>query len=197
LPTRKAVRTAATAAGLLVLGVVCFVGAKSLVEGESAPDQQAVEPTRTSTDSSGTSTDTLPPPSLPSPTRPVEQCRNTQLSPGLALLEPTIAALHDAACRGDFDALLSHMSDPFGSQQVPKEEAVSVWTAELPGGDPLGLLAETLETPVHGDQGGQFFCHPKGAVAVFARPLNDQPSLLTDFDPSPGSPLADSCRTTP
>lgn len=198
LPTvnADAVRRAGTVAGLLVLGVVCFFVAKSLVASETTPDRRTAAPTSTAP-STESPTDSIKTPSpSPSPTQSVRLCRTTPVSSGLYLLEPTVVALHDAACRGAFEDLLPNMSDPFGAPLVPKEEAIDAWTAESPGSDPLALLAETLETPVRGYQGGQYFCHPAGAVAMFARPIGDQPTLLSDFDPT-GQDSFDICRMTP
>jgi hypothetical protein len=186
------VRAIGTVVGLLVLGGACFFGVRSLVADEPVRGQQAARPIRTSADPPATPTASIPPATRTSPARRVQECRTTPVSSGLARLEPVVVALHDAACRGDYEALLPHMSDPFGSPLLPKEAAIGVWPARIPDGDPLAVLAETLETPVHGDQGGQFFCHPDGAIAVFARPIGEQPQLLSDFDPT-GQTLPNMC----
>ncbi len=172
-------RTLGTVVGLLALGIGLFFLAKGLVAGDADTGEEAA---RTS---------------AAAPTsRSVEECVAAPLPSGLEMLEPLVAAIHDAACRGDADALLPHMTDPFGSLQVHKEWAIDLWSADVPGGDPLALLAETLEAPAHGGQGGQFFCHPDGPVVVFARPIGDQPVLMSDFDLT-GRELSDLCGGTP
>jgi hypothetical protein len=98
----------------------------------------------------------------------------------LGALEPLVGGIHDAACRHDYTGLLPYMESSFNS--TSKEEAVAEWEREDHDGHILQVVAETFETPPVGDQGGQYFCHPDGAVAVFARGTITRPGLWSAFD---------------
>ena len=93
-----------------------------------------------------------------------------------------VSDIHDAACRGDYAALLPLMDETFGG--FPKQEVVDGWMTQDSGGDVARTLAQTLETPALGSQGGDYFCHPDGAVAVFSRGTYDTPGSWSDYDPS-------------
>jgi hypothetical protein len=98
----------------------------------------------------------------------------------LGELEPLVRGIHDAACRGDYAGLLPFMETTFNS--TPREEAVAEWEREDSDRRILQTLAETLEVPPVGDQGGQYFCHPDGAVAVFPRGTITHPGMWSMFD---------------
>lgn len=98
----------------------------------------------------------------------------------LGALEPLVHGIHDAACRRDYAGLLPFMESSFNS--TSKEEAVAEWEREDHDGHILQVLAATLETPPVGDQGGQYFCHSDGAVAVFPRGTITRPGMWSFFD---------------
>ncbi|GAB1512561.1 hypothetical protein JCM33774_46030 [Actinophytocola sp. KF-1] len=100
----------------------------------------------------------------------------------LGPLEPLVQGIHSAACRGDYASLLPYMENSFNS--TPKEEVVAEWEREDHGSHILQVVAETFEVPPVGDQGGQYFCHPDGAVAVIARGTISRPGLWSAFDPT-------------
>lgn len=116
--------------------------------------------------------------------------------PLLHRLEPTVLAIHDAACRHDYQALIPHMAPVFGPTMASREQVIATWQAEDPDGGWLDVLAETLETPIRGGQGGAWFCHPDGAVAVFPRGTVDRPGMWSDFDPT-GHRLSSTCQEQP
>jgi hypothetical protein len=93
-----------------------------------------------------------------------------------------VRGIHDAACRGVYSELLPFMDDSFGG--FPKAEVVDGWMTQDPDGDMLATLAQSLETPALADQGGNYYCHPNGAVVVFSRGTYDRPGGWGDFDPS-------------
>ncbi|WP_146060440.1 hypothetical protein [Amycolatopsis sp. CA-128772] len=104
------------------------------------------------------------------------------------LLTPVRAA-HDAACHRDYAALARLMDRPFGTRSPDAA------LAELRENDgaPLTILAQTLEVPALADQGGLTYCHPHGAIAVFARGTPDHQGKLTDFTLTGDNPMEEAC----
>ncbi|MEV4053488.1 hypothetical protein AB0J55_20040 [Amycolatopsis sp. NPDC049688] len=104
------------------------------------------------------------------------------------LLAP-VAAVHHAACQGDYEALAEWMDNPFGTRSADAA------LAELRANDgaPLTILAQTLEATAIADQGGLTYCHPHGAIAVFARGTPDHQGKLTDFTLTADNPMAGAC----
>ncbi len=100
----------------------------------------------------------------------------------LGALQPLVDGIHDAACRHDYAGLLPYMESSFNFNSTPKEEVVAEWEREDHDGHVLQVVAEAFETPPVGDQGGQYFCHPDGAVAVIARGTITRPGLWSSFD---------------
>ena len=100
-----------------------------------------------------------------------------------------VAAVHDAACRRDYDGLLAAMEVPFGTRS-PAEALGELRTDD---GVPLVVLAQTLETAPISGQGGLIYCHPHGAIAIFARGTLDRPGRWTSFTLTGDSPEATAC----
>ncbi|MET8847931.1 hypothetical protein [Amycolatopsis sp. NPDC004625] len=100
-----------------------------------------------------------------------------------------VRAVHDAACHRDYAALARLMDDPFGTRSPDAA------LAELRANDgaPLTILAQTLEVAALADQGGLTYCHPHGAIAVFARGTPDHQGKLTDFTLTGTNPMAEAC----
>jgi hypothetical protein len=103
-----------------------------------------------------------------------------------------VRAVHDAACRRDYDALTQQMSDPF--RRLPPRMVADEWRSSS-GKIHLDVLAATLETVGHLDQGGLVFCQQNGAYAVFARGTHDRSGEWNDFDlvRDNGIPLPEQC----
>jgi hypothetical protein len=92
-----------------------------------------------------------------------------------------VRAIHDAACRYDYDALKREMDPLFYSDysQSPddawsSEAVISTWRKNDPEGIVLDLLAETLQTKGQLDQGGLDYRHD-GAIVVLPRGTHDHP----------------------
>jgi hypothetical protein len=100
-----------------------------------------------------------------------------------------VRVVHEAACHHDYDTLAELMDHPFGTRTA--DEAI----AELRTNDgaPLTILAQTLEAAAIADQGGLIFCHPHGAIAIFARGTSEHQWKFTDFSLAPDSPAASTC----
>jgi hypothetical protein len=96
-----------------------------------------------------------------------------------------VQAVHDAACRRDFDALAQQMDTPFQGR-TPAELAAQ-WRQAGPGDPRIDALTTTLEGKGMLTQGGLVFCHTNGGVAIFGRGTNDRPGKWTDFYVSPGA----------
>lgn len=130
-----------------------------------------------------------------SPTGPVKpQCATVKTtdSTGASLVDSfltKVTTVHEAACRRDYDGLLAMMESPFGTR--PPSEALDELRAD--DGAPLIVLAQTLETAPISGQGGLIYCHPHGAVAIFARGTLDRPGRWTSFTRTGNSPEAKAC----
>jgi hypothetical protein len=107
---------------------------------------------------------------------------------GEQLLAP-VRAVHEAACHRDYAALARLMDNPFGTRSADAA------LAELRANDgaPLTILAQTLEATAIADQGGLTYCHPHGAIAVFARGTPDHQGKLTDFTLTADNPMDGAC----
>ncbi|MET9225813.1 hypothetical protein [Lentzea sp. NPDC003310] len=101
----------------------------------------------------------------------------------------TVSAVHEMACRHDYDGLLDMMENPFGDKAP--SEALRELRAD--GGAPLAALAQTLETAPISDQGGLIYCHPRGATAAFARGTQDRPGRWSHFTLTGASPMDGKC----
>jgi hypothetical protein len=142
-----------------------------------------------------------PPESLPAPVpapgittlvRPQCAAIKTTDATGASLRDSAVALVataHDAACRRDYDGLLAVMETPFGTRSPA--EALGELRAD--DGAPLVVLAQTLETAPISDQGGLIYCHPHGAIAIFARGTLDRPGRFTSFTLTGDSPEASEC----
>lgn len=84
-----------------------------------------------------------------------------------------VVKIHDAACDGDLAAVESYMG--------PRYEGDRGDALGINGGGPLTVLAETLEQPGEISQGGLFYCHPRGANAIFARGIAGEDAGWTSF----------------
>ncbi|EOD64900.1 hypothetical protein H480_29496 [Amycolatopsis vancoresmycina DSM 44592] len=95
-----------------------------------------------------------------------------------------VAAVHDAACHRDYEALSEWMENPSGTRM-----------AELRANDgaPLTILAQTLEGAAITDQGGLTYCHPHGAIAVFSRGTPAHQGQLTVFTLTGDNPMSAAC----
>jgi hypothetical protein len=91
-----------------------------------------------------------------------------------------VRGIHDAACRRDYAGLLPYMESSFNG--VARQEVVVEWEREDFDGLILRAVAQTLEIPPVGDQGGTYFCHPDGPVAIFPRGTITQPGMWSEFD---------------
>lgn len=142
-------------------------------------DTQSAAPTTTST-------------AAPSPLTPPCGAVTTTDDQNIAIPDAVltqVTAVHDAACRRDYDQLLTMMDTPFGDRQ-PAEALVELRAND---GAPLTILTQTLEVnPIIG-QGGLVYCHPHGAVAVFARGTLSRPGMWTDFSLVSNTTAADDC----
>jgi hypothetical protein len=98
-------------------------------------------------------------------------------------------AVHDAACHRDYAALGRLMDNPFGTRS-PAEALTELRAND---GAPLTVLAQTLESTAVADQGGLTYCHPHGAIAVFARGTPDHQGKLTDFTLTGDNPMGEVC----
>ncbi|MDQ7807577.1 hypothetical protein Q5425_27900 [Amycolatopsis sp. A133] len=105
-----------------------------------------------------------------------------------ALLTP-VRSVHDAACRRDYSGVSRLMDRPFGSRTP--EAAVAELQAD--NGASLTILTQTLEVAAIADQGGLIYCHPHGAIAIFARETSEHQSKLTDFAITGDSPAEAAC----
>lgn len=166
---------------VIVAGFLLFLATKSLVGGDGAQEavstpSSSVPVTKPSNVRAGTSA------SGP----PLMKCGEVATTDAfgnlLGALEPLVRGIHDAACHRDYSGLLPYMEDSFGG--FPKEDVVAGWQRQDTDSALLRTLAETLETQAFADQGGQYFCHPSGAVTVFARGTIDRPGKWSDFDPT-------------
>ena len=172
---------------VIMAGFLVFLATKSLVGHSSG--QEAVPPPASSVLVTKSSTSTSGPPPM---TCGAVATTDTSGNP-LGELEPLVRGIHDAACHRDYSGLLPHMEDSFG--EFPKEDVVAGWQRQDRDGALLRTLAQTLETQPVGDQGGHYFCHRNGAVAVFARGTLDRPGKWSDFDPT-GHRLPGLCEVT-
>jgi hypothetical protein len=91
-----------------------------------------------------------------------------------------VVAVHDAACRRDYAALVAHAETQFTGTPLTELRA--------DGGAPMRVVAETLETTGIMDQGGLKYCHPRAGVAYFPR------GTLTIAGKWSGFSLTDSCE---
>jgi hypothetical protein len=101
-------------------------------------------------------------------------------------------AVHEAACRHDYDALLAQMDPAFeGGTAVAK---IAELRALTPEGAALDVLAATLETAPTQDQGGTTYCQQGGAEVGFPRGTINRPGrwnrfeLLSGTDPAACGP---------
>jgi hypothetical protein len=104
------------------------------------------------------------------------------------LLGP-VRAVHEAACHRDYAALARLMDDPFGT----RSPGAALAELRADDGAPLTILAQTLEGTAIVDQGGLTYCHPHGAIAVFARGIPGHQGKLTDFTLTGSNPMAQAC----
>jgi hypothetical protein len=100
-----------------------------------------------------------------------------------------VRVVHEAACQHDYETLAELMDHPFGTRTA--DEAVAELRAN--DGAPLTILAQTLEAAAIADQGGLIYCHPHGAIAIFARGTSEHQWKFTDFSLTPDSPAASTC----
>lgn len=100
-----------------------------------------------------------------------------------------VRVVHEAACHQDYETLAELMDHPFGTRTAG--EAVAELRAN--GGAPLTILAQTLEAAAIADQGGLIYCHPHGAIAIFARGTSEHQWKFTDFSLTPDGPAASTC----
>jgi hypothetical protein len=91
-----------------------------------------------------------------------------------------VVAVHDAACRRDYAALVAHAEAQFTGTPLTELRA--------DGGAPMKVVAETLETRGIMDQGGLKYCHPRAGVAYFPR------GTLTIAGKWSGFSLTDTCE---
>jgi hypothetical protein len=105
-----------------------------------------------------------------------------------ALLDP-VRAVHDAACHRDYSGVSRLMDRPFGSRSP--EEALTELQAD--NGAALTILAQTLEVTAIADQGGLVYCHPDGAIAIFARGTSVHQSKLVNFALTGDTPAKAAC----
>jgi hypothetical protein len=101
-----------------------------------------------------------------------------------------VTAVHDAACRRDYDSLLQLMDDPFSTGKPSN----ALDALRVNYGAPLTIIAQTLETPAISDQGGLVYCHPNGAVVVFARGTLSHPGKWTAFALTGDGAIARECE---
>jgi hypothetical protein len=137
-------------------------------------------------------TEPAPPAALPPPAAPACGPVTTTDLTGHPLSEGflgPVRAVHDAACHRDYAALAGLMDDPFGTRSA--EAALAELRAN--DGAPLTILAQTLESAAIADQGGLTYCHPHGAIAVFARGTPDHQGKLTDFSLTGNNPMTEAC----
>ncbi|WP_146108152.1 hypothetical protein V5P93_003950 [Actinokineospora auranticolor] len=104
-----------------------------------------------------------------------------------------VTGVHAAACAGDYGALAPFVSDP----TRPAAEIVLTWRAEDPTGVKLRAIAEVLERPGAGGQGGLVFCDPDKGLVVFSRGTFDVRSGLTDVEFPGDQRLVDCSRYGP
>ncbi|EWM19765.1 hypothetical protein [Kutzneria sp. 744] len=91
-----------------------------------------------------------------------------------------VTTVHKAACQHDFSTLASQFdAGPHGQSIAELRER---------DGAELAILAQTLETPARADQGGWVYCHPHGAVAIFARGTNTHPGTWSFFSVAGNDP---------
>ncbi|MFG1646948.1 hypothetical protein ACGFMK_42285 [Amycolatopsis sp. NPDC049252] len=100
-----------------------------------------------------------------------------------------VRVVHEAACQHDYETLAELMDHPFGTRTA--DEAIAELRAN--DGAPLTILAQTLETAAIADQGGLSYCHPHGAIAIFARGTSEHQWKFTDFSLTPDSLAASTC----
>jgi hypothetical protein len=164
---------------LLVVGVAIFLATKALVADGDAEEATTAAPRSPRSVAGSSSVDA-------GPDQESTECGEVATTDAygnpLPAIEPLVRGIHDAACRRDFPALLPFMADSFGYAGYPKQDVVAEWERQGSDGLLLQTLAETLEMRAVGDQGGWYFCHPGGAVAVFARGTYDRPGMWSDFD---------------
>jgi hypothetical protein len=162
---------------LVVLALPLLVGlywGARVVTGELLADDSPVP----NGAAEGTSSTTAP----PSP--PVFECRDISVvditgKPLPSVWLDQVRAVHDAACRRDYDALARQMGNPF--RRLPPDAVVDEWRRD-PSNTDLDVLVVTLETKGYLDQGGLLFCQRNGAYVVFARGTLEHPAGWNDFD---------------
>lgn len=163
---------------VLVAGFLLFLAVQALVSGadgqKAAPAPRNPSPVTEGGTTAAATAEQAPPPVKCGEVAPTDAYGNP-----LGHLEPLARGIHDAACRGDYSGLLPYMEDSFGG--FPKEDVVVGWARQDSDRELLRTLAETLETPPVGDQGGHYFCHPDGAFAGFARGTVTRPGRWTEF----------------
>jgi hypothetical protein len=100
-----------------------------------------------------------------------------------------VRVVHEAACRHDYETLADLMDLPFGTRTA--DQAIAELRAN--DGAPLTILTQTLETAAIADQGGLIYCHPHGAIAIFARGTSEHQWKFTDFSLTSDSSAASTC----
>jgi hypothetical protein len=100
-----------------------------------------------------------------------------------------VRVVHEAACQHDYETLADLMDHPFGTRTA--DEAIAELRAN--DGAPLTILAQTLEAAAVADQGGLIYCHPHGAIAIFARGTSEHQWKFTDFSLTADSAAASTC----
>ncbi|MCG8927439.1 hypothetical protein [Lentzea sp. CC55] len=83
-----------------------------------------------------------------------------------------VAAVHAAACAGDYDALIPFVPDA-PSAGWTAADIVKQWRQEDPAGVKLRAAARVLEKPGIGGQGGLTFCQPDTGLIAFSRGTSD------------------------
>ncbi|MEV7094238.1 hypothetical protein AB0M80_15535 [Amycolatopsis sp. NPDC051045] len=100
-----------------------------------------------------------------------------------------VRVVHEAACHHDYETLADLMDHPFGTRTA--DEAIAELRAN--DGASLTILTQTLEAAAIAGQGGLIYCHPHGAIAIFARGTSEHQWKFTDFSLTADSPAASTC----
>ncbi|GAA1286062.1 hypothetical protein GCM10009634_34510 [Saccharothrix xinjiangensis] len=103
-----------------------------------------------------------------------------------------VAGVHAAACAGDYDALIPFIPDarPSSLSTFTAVQIVEDWRREDPAGVKLRAVAEVLERPGVGGQGGLVFCEPDKGLVGFSRGTIDvRPGLGGMEFPRAGRPV--------